>query len=85
MRGILEGLESSWDSPGMGENKGQFHDGPTIGKPFVFFPDQGPTGTTSPVQSVRLLSKGPGFEVWGFRTLNSTYHLRVETEKENER
>lgn len=84
MRGTLEGLESSWDSPGIGKYEGSFTDGPSIGKPFKFFPDHGLPGTTSPVQSVRCLSKGPGFEVWGFRTKNSTYNLRVDTNAKEE-
>lgn len=75
--GTLEGLESGWDSPGLGIHPGCFTDGPTIGQPFRFVPDVGFPAVTSPVQSVRLLSKGPGFEVWGFRTLNTTYNLRV--------
>lgn len=85
MRGVLEGLESSWDSPGLGMRQGSFVDGPTVGQPFKFFPDQDLPGTTTAVQSVRQLGKGPGYEYYGFRTLNSTYTLLVwidEKEKE---
>lgn len=72
MQCTLEGLESSWDSPGLGLVKGSYEAPPTIGDTFFFrgenVRDSIRTGT---VKRVRTISDS---EI-GFRTKRTTYIL----------
>lgn len=77
MKGYLEGLESSWDSPGLGQHYVEFPKMPEVGQRFFcsgfdyegFMPFS--TGT---VQQVRKF--GPNET--RFKTKRTTYVLRLE-------
>lgn len=75
-KGTLEGLESSWDSPGLGKRCVWWSTPPTVGEPFRCFHSKTRCLTTTPVQSVRRLAK----DTLGFRTERTTYILRLEGE-----
>lgn len=76
MTGVLEGLESSYNSPGMGIFAVVWDEPPTVGKRFVArgkhrVEDSIVTGT---VKSTGVLSDGRT----GFRTNRTTYVLRED-------
>lgn len=77
-RATLEGLESSYDSPGLGEAMGWFEDPPTIGKRFMFV--DVPLGSLLKSGTVMSLRELPG-GVIGFRTKRTTYLLKPEAKR----
>jgi hypothetical protein len=72
MLGILEGLESCWNSPGLKVRQGNFDHFPQIGDCFTFDP-YGPNFLcTSAVRSITIIENE-----YRFRTRNTTYILTV--------
>ena len=71
----LEGLESNWDSPGLGEKNIVFYTPPTMSRGFLFYEEQGegvrPIKTSRVEQITRIDD-----DTCGFRTRNTTYLLR---------
>ena len=73
MKGTLEGLESRWDSPGLGLAEIEYANEPEVGRVFDFSRDGDPYWHTSTVQSVERKDG----EI-RFRTRNTTYILRPQ-------
>ena len=69
MTGNLEGLESGWDSPGLGKREVEFYSFPVVDQ--CFYHNH---GRTSWVESVKQLPDGK----IGFRTVNTTYILELD-------
>ena len=67
MKGRLEGIESNWDSPGLGHYEVEFRQLPTVGSAFIHS-----RGRTSIVESFRREEN-----IVKFRTRNTTYILEV--------
>ena len=68
----LEGLESSWDSPGLGKRRVWWKTLPAVGERFTCFHSGSRYLCTTPVQSVREFPDGS----IGFKTERTTYILR---------
>lgn len=77
MKGTLEGLESSWHSPGLGVNRIEWREEPEVGARFEGIDERGFPFSTTRVQRVRAFEEG---EV-RFQTRNTTYVLRREGER----
>lgn len=73
--GTLEGLESSWDSPGLGKRTAWWEEDPEPGKPFFCHHSLSRYLRTTPVRSVRTLPDGS----LGFKTERTTYILREDS------
>jgi len=74
VRATLEGLESSWDSPGLGQVIGSFESFPRVGMRFVFNAEYRPASiTTGHVKRTRKL----GDDMIGFQTNRTTYILKT--------
>lgn len=75
MHGTLNGLESSWDSPGLGEQSVEFSALPTVGERFNCMNYLGPFSTGTVTDAKRFSDT----EI-RFRTKRSTYVLTIERE-----